>query len=134
MDGIVRDGLKVGTDFWVLGDALPEDECVRVHFEPCGLVFWLGELWLEGALDYFASAAGAEAHGEHVIYGSERVGALLGEEEAEVAPVHIGVGDQLAKAVQANHALAVFDGNPLSCMELTRSLGPVAWVFKGTGV
>ena len=85
----------------MLGDALPEGECVRVHFEPCGLVFGLGELWLEGALDDFAGAAGAEAHGEHVIHGSERVGALLGEEEAEVAPVHIGVGvDVLAARVR----------------------------------
>ena len=31
----------VGSDVGMLGDALPEGECVRVHFEPCGLVFWL---------------------------------------------------------------------------------------------
>ena len=110
----------------MLGDALPKSECVRVHFEPRGLVFGLRECGLEFAVDDFAGAAGAEAHGQHVIDWRERVRAISWQEEAEIPPVHVSVGDELSEAVQADHALAVVGGNPLFCMELASSLGPAS--------
>jgi hypothetical protein len=106
-DCLHGDLFEVGGKCFVRGDLLPVCLSKWQHFESSFLVFGLGELGLESALDDLTGAAGTKEHGKHVVNGRERVGALLREEEAEVTKVHIRIGDEIAKVMKLDDALEV---------------------------